>query len=198
MNIGLMLFGMKDDFKQILTKMASDYIGPAGAIPFERLVARHLGAFQELRERGLTWEQISRLLSGAEIARGDGSAFSPSHLRGVYGRQRKRAQEKRTAKLPSRMLPFPNTGSSYPATPSDRPPLSASTQPKVQVANPRAVAAIADAAALQFDSDFLPLTGGFKTPHGGVAAGASESPPEHDRASVLAMMRQAALARRST
>jgi hypothetical protein len=31
----LMLFGMTDDFKQILATMASDYIGPAGAIPFE-------------------------------------------------------------------------------------------------------------------------------------------------------------------
>lgn len=193
-----MLFSMKHDLRQMAAKLAADFFSPAGPIPVERLIARHIDAFENMRASGLTWEQISRLLAGAEIARGDGSAFSPSHLRGVYGRQRKRLQEKRTAKPLSRMVPFPNTGSSYPAAQSDRPPLSASMRATVQVANPRTAAAIADAAALQVDINALSLTGGSETPHGGMAAGASESPPEHDRPSVLAMMRQAALARRST
>lgn len=193
-----MLFSMKHNLRQMAAKLAADFFSPAGSIPVERLIARHIGAFEKMRASGLTWEQISRLLAGAEIARGDGGAFSPSHLRGVYGRQRKRLQEKRTEKPLSRMAPFPNAGSSSPAAPSDRPLLSASMRATVQVANPRPVAAIADAAALQADIDSIALTGGSETPHGGMAAGAHESPPEHGRASVLAMMRQAALARRST
>lgn len=90
MEIGLMLMGMKDDFKRILVMLASDFDGPAGAIPVERLVRKHLRRFEELRSHGLTWEQISRLLFGAGILRSDGRAFPPSHLRGVFGRQRKR------------------------------------------------------------------------------------------------------------
>lgn len=84
-----MLFGMKNDFEKRLAIVGSDYIGPAGPIPLERLLRKHHRLLVDLRASGLTWEQISRLLAGVGVLHRNGRAFPPSHLRGVFGRHRK-------------------------------------------------------------------------------------------------------------
>lgn len=187
---------MKHDLKQVSARLAADFFSPAGPIPVERLVTRHIDAFEDMRTSGLTWEQISRLLAGAGVLRNNGSAFPPSHLRGIYGRQRKRLQEKRVAKPSSRTPPFPNTVSlSPPATPADNRPLVASTQ---AVADTRAAAAPTSTVALQ-DADEMHLGNGYSaTAIGAMTGGTNESLTGRDRNRVLAMMRQAALARRLT
>lgn len=85
-----MLFGMKNDFEKRLAIVGSNYISLAGPIPLERLLREHHRLLVDLRASGLTWEQISRLLAGAGVLHRNGRAFSPSHLRGVSGRHRKR------------------------------------------------------------------------------------------------------------
>ena len=191
-----MLFGMKHDHNEMAARLATDFFSPAGPIPVERLVTRHIDAFEDMRTSGLTWEQISRLLANAGVLRRDGGAFPPSHLRGVYGRQRKRLQEKRAAKPSSRTPPFPNTGFLSPsAAPADNRPLVASTP---AVADPRATAAVTSTPALEDDGEVRTGSGCSETAIGAMTGGTNESPPSRDRNRVLAMMRQAALARRST
>jgi hypothetical protein len=84
---------MKQDVQKIVSVMAADFHGPAGPIPFERLLRRHHRLLADLRERGLTWEQVSRLLAGNGVKRRNGLAFPASHLRGVFGRHRSRLSE---------------------------------------------------------------------------------------------------------
>lgn len=192
-----MLFGMKDDLKQMAARLAVDFCSCAGPIPVERLVASHIDVFEKMRSAGLTWEQISRLLAGAGVVRGDGSAFSPSHLRGVYGRQRKRLQDGCTAKPSRRMPPSLNADTfSYPAPPSDRRPLAESTQALAQVAAP--VAMMAGPAAFQIDDDALHHVSSPGAASGGATVSVHERATDHDRNRVLALMRQATLARRAT
>jgi hypothetical protein len=78
--------------KKRLEDMARDFHGPAGAIPFERLIIRHLAFFTDLRERGSTWDQIAGLLAEADIRPGDKRRFPAAHLRGVVSRQIRRAE----------------------------------------------------------------------------------------------------------
>jgi hypothetical protein len=78
--------------KKRLQDMAQDFRGPAGPIPFERLIVRHLVFFTDLRNRGSTWEQIAGLLAEADIRPGDKRRFPAAHLRGVVSRQTRRAE----------------------------------------------------------------------------------------------------------
>jgi hypothetical protein len=84
---------MKQNTQKIVSMMAADFRSSAGPIPFERLLRKHHRLLAELRESGLTWEQVSRLLAGNGVRHSNGLAFSASHLRGVFGRHRKRAPE---------------------------------------------------------------------------------------------------------
>lgn len=68
--------------------IATDFHSLARPIPFERLLRKHHRLFAELRESGLTWEQVSRLLASNGVKRSNGLAFPASHLRGVFGRHR--------------------------------------------------------------------------------------------------------------
>lgn len=90
MEFGLMLSGMKHDLQKTMALLAADFDSPAGPIPLERLLRKHHRLLADLRASGLTWEQISRLLAGAGVVHRNGRPFPPSHLRGVFGRQRKR------------------------------------------------------------------------------------------------------------
>lgn len=193
MKIGLMLFGMKDDFKRILAKMASDYIGPAGLIPFERLVTRHLGFLQELRARGLTWEQISRLLAGAGIVHRNGRPFSVSHLRGVFGRRQKRATESASVN------PL-ESATAAPAPPMARLSKTGRRQAghkKSKTAEPGEGAFVGDSTD-PLPADARNITGDGDLQGDDYAGGRpAANTPLRDRADVLALMRQAALARRS-
>ena len=83
---------MKNEIQSVVEKLGCAFDPGAGPIPLERVVALHLGAFQDLRARGLTWEQISRLLVRAGVVRPDGRPFGAAHLRGIYARQLKRQE----------------------------------------------------------------------------------------------------------
>lgn len=198
MNIGLMLYGMGHDFKRLVANIASDCIGPAGAIPFERLVARHLGFFHELRSRGLTWEQISRLLAGAGILHGDGRAFSPSHLRGVYGRQQKRAPSG-SARPPENIATVPATRIS-PARPPKTETRRASTG-RQAAGNSGQGAFVRPSASIDPHATGAGGANGDSEAHSQPDDGddnrPAASPSHRDRTDILALMRQSALARSS-
>lgn len=81
---------MKNDINHALQELGRAFDPGAGPIPLERLVALHLGALQDFRARGLTWDQISRLLVRAGVVRPDGRPFGAAHLRGIFARQLKR------------------------------------------------------------------------------------------------------------
>lgn len=59
-------------------------------VPLDRIVARHAGAFKELRGLGMTWGGISQLLIRAGARRADGSLISSDQLRVAYARVGKR------------------------------------------------------------------------------------------------------------
>lgn len=88
---------MKQDVQKIVSVMAADFHGPAGPIPFERLLRKHHRLLADLRERGLTWEQVSRLLAGNGVKRRNGLAFPASHLRGVFAGLSARAEKRRAS-----------------------------------------------------------------------------------------------------
>lgn len=80
---------MKQDVLKIVSVMAADFNSPAGQIPLERILRKHHRSIASLRQRGLTWEQISRVMAQGGIKRCDGSTFPAAHIRGVFGRHRK-------------------------------------------------------------------------------------------------------------
>lgn len=83
---------MKNEIQSVVEELGRAFDPGAGPIPLERLVALRLSAFQDFRARGLTWEQISRLLVRAGVVRPDGRPFGTDHLRGIYARQLKRQE----------------------------------------------------------------------------------------------------------
>lgn len=92
---------MKNDINHALQELGRAFDTGAGPIPLERLVALHLGVFRDFRTRGLTWDQISRLLVRGGVVRPDGRPFGAAHLRGIFARQLKR---NRRSAQPSREL----------------------------------------------------------------------------------------------
>lgn len=58
-----MLLGVKHDVYKMVSVIAADLNSPAGPIPLERILRKHHQLIAQFRERGLTWEQISRVLS---------------------------------------------------------------------------------------------------------------------------------------
>lgn len=185
-----MLLGMKRDVKQIVGILNSDFHSPAGPIQVERLIRKHLPLFEDLRDRGLTWEQVSRLLAAAGIAHGDGQAFSPSHLRGVFGRQRARLAQ-------GRRLPATDAGHTVGS--------GASYAGKVQSGVHRPP----DTGLLQSGLPHADATRATPRPAMGrehkLAASETPAVPDEshasarsrDRAALLALMRQSATARRT-
>lgn len=89
-----MLLCMKQDVIKIVSVMAADFNSPAGAIPLERILRKHHKSIASFRERGLTWEQISRVMAQGGIKRCDGRTFPAAHIRGVFGRHRKPPSER--------------------------------------------------------------------------------------------------------
>jgi hypothetical protein len=191
-----MLFGMKHDFEQRLAIAGSDYVGLAGPIPLERLLRKHHRLLIDLRASGMTWEQISRLLAGAGVVHRNGRAFPPSHLRGVFGRHRKRlgtgspnvaaASRAQCADGSAHRQEHQESGSTTAR------PRRADIALKINVPSDRAgsnslYAAVGDMSADEPDSqnrddrNDVPRT---------------RAMPDDDRARVLALMRQSALARR--
>lgn len=84
---------MTHDVQKIVSAMTADFHGPVGPIPVERLLRKYHHLLADLRKRGLTWEQISRLLAGGGIKHRNGLAFPAAHLRGVFRRHLSRGSE---------------------------------------------------------------------------------------------------------
>lgn len=120
--------------------IAGDLRGPAGAIPLDRVIARHLPWFALCRERGMSWPQICRLLHTRGAGREGGLPFTHGHLSAVVWRQR----QKRSASLPPASLPVAEpervtprrSGVSRTSDPSDR---AATTPPRVPGRKPKPV-----------------------------------------------------------
>ncbi|MDY8111080.1 hypothetical protein U0C82_18310 [Fulvimarina sp. 2208YS6-2-32] len=55
-------------------------------VPFDRVLKTHRAAIASLRERGLTWASIARLLAHAGVNRGEGKLYSADHLRVAFRR----------------------------------------------------------------------------------------------------------------
>lgn len=55
-------------------------------IPLDRVIARHLKAFADLRAKGLTWRVISNILTRAGARRASGSPIGADHLRADVSR----------------------------------------------------------------------------------------------------------------
>jgi len=64
--------------------------GPLGKVPLDRAIRNDLALFQELRDSGASWIQISNALAAAGAQRADGSAITGDHLRSAVSRQLKR------------------------------------------------------------------------------------------------------------
>ncbi|WP_421928625.1 hypothetical protein [Neoaquamicrobium sediminum] len=197
MNIGLMLFGMRHDVERIADKVASDFSGPEGPIPIERLLRRRHREVVELRDTGLAWEQISRLLAGAGVVRRDGRAFPASHLRGVFSRHRKRNQLNQPKKSRTAATASSTAGGVRPRVednaqhPASGPWLSNSAL--------EGSAAVAHMAA----NEYSPGRNSGLAParqegdgQGAEQVGKDDASTVSDRERVLALMRQSALARR--
>ncbi len=190
-----MLSGMKDDFRQMLAEMASDYIGPAGPIPLERLLRKHHRLLVDLRAGGLTWEQVSRVLAGAGVLHRNGRAFPPSHLRGVFGRHRKRlgASSPKT-KVASDTYPADRILHRQAQYESER---AAVLPQRSGISNMIAAPNHAGSSGLRtattgVSPDGSPDQCGGE--HSGIASASAS--PDHSRAQLLARMRQSAQARR--
>lgn len=185
---------MKHHLEQIAAVLAADFSGPAGPIPLERLLRRHHRLLAELREAGLTWEQISRLMAGAGVMRGDGLAFPACHLRGVFGRHRKRnpaSQRKKSAPVPAML----STGDTVPYSFADVDARQGAPQPHATPEDGRAARSIATAGSPPGGNRSVQA----RQDVGGQGPGSIGQPGAStagDRTQVLALMRRSALARR--
>ena len=86
---------------------AADMTVAGEQIPLERVIARHLNTFGELRSLGMTWRGIAALLVRAGARRADGRLISADQIRVSHARlvgdnpeKRKKApRERRTSRL---------------------------------------------------------------------------------------------------
>ena len=119
---------MKNEINHALQELGRAFDAGAGPIPLERLVALHLSVFRDFRARGLTWDQISRLLVRAGVVRPDGRPFGAAHLRGIFARQLHRNRRlARSIAEPARILDPGHAGEKTKQMPSRS---SRSTQAK--------------------------------------------------------------------
>jgi hypothetical protein len=78
-------------------------------IPLERVIARHVEAFRELRSLGMTWRGIAALLVRAGARRADGSPISADQIRVSHARlvgdnsdiKKKAPRKRRASRLPA-------------------------------------------------------------------------------------------------
>lgn len=75
-----------NEAKKRANQIAQELNGPLGRIPLERVLARHVGFFEELRSFGVTWPQIATLLDNAGVKRKGGGTLSPSQFRATLSR----------------------------------------------------------------------------------------------------------------
>lgn len=75
---------MIDEIASAVDRISDTLGGGDGAIPFRRGLRRHIGDLAWLRTRGLTWDQIARMLTARGVRHKRGQAVSPIQLRTVY------------------------------------------------------------------------------------------------------------------
>lgn len=76
-------------------KALSDALsGPGGQIKLSRVIGRHLWWFERVRSRGMTWNQIAKVLAAAGATREDGRPFALGHLSSAVWRVQKELVEK--------------------------------------------------------------------------------------------------------
>ncbi|MFI3905392.1 hypothetical protein [Ochrobactrum sp. S1502_03] len=63
--------------------------GPLGIVPFEHVIREHFPFFDNLRQRGVSWEQIARLLNSEGLVSPRGKPIPASVLRSQYSRVRR-------------------------------------------------------------------------------------------------------------
>lgn len=80
---------LDDDFlKEGARTIATAMHSPAGQIKLARVVANHLDWFERAQRRGLSWDQMIRLLTAAGAKRGNGLPFTRGHLSSSVWRAR--------------------------------------------------------------------------------------------------------------
>lgn len=86
---------MDDDaIKEGARKIAAALRSPAGQIKLARVVGHHLDWFDLVQRRGLSWDQMIRVLADAGATRENGLPFSRGHLSSTVWRARQdRPQE---------------------------------------------------------------------------------------------------------
>lgn len=72
-------------------QIAETLHGPGGFIPLARVVARHLGWFDLARDRGLTWDQMIRVLHVAGVRQPNGLPLSRGVVSSAVWRARERS-----------------------------------------------------------------------------------------------------------
>ncbi|MBC2884663.1 hypothetical protein H7Q97_04505 [Ochrobactrum sp. CM-21-5] len=85
--------------------------GPLGTVPFEHVIREHSSFFDKLRHRGVSWEQIARLLNSEGLVSPRGKPIPASVLRSQYSR----VQRNRPNRIPS-VSEKPQTRKAAPAT----------------------------------------------------------------------------------
>jgi hypothetical protein len=70
-------------------RIAATLKGPIGQIKLTRVVGQHLHWFEDVRSRGMTWDQIITVLTAAGATRADGTPFARGHVSSAVWRARK-------------------------------------------------------------------------------------------------------------
>lgn len=97
-NFGSIHFMDKKTAKKQAAQITSDMEGPVGRVPLERVLAKHIGFFNDLRSDGATWPQIAALLKRAGLTRKDGAAIEASQIRATISRISSQGNQKAVAR----------------------------------------------------------------------------------------------------
>lgn len=108
---------MDDDaIKEGARRIAAALKSPAGQIKLARVVSAHLGWFDLVQRRGLSWDQMIRILTDAGATRENDLPFSRGHLSSAVWRAR---QERPTTAVASPQASLPSdTGLASPSLPA--------------------------------------------------------------------------------
>lgn len=105
--------------KEGARRIAAALRSPAGQIKLARVVGAHLDWFDFVQHRGLSWDQIIRVLTDAGARRENGLPFSRGHLSSTVWRARQERQQEIAA--PPQQPPPPRSAFPQPQAPAARP-----------------------------------------------------------------------------
>lgn len=99
-------------------RIAAALRSPAGQIKLARVVGAHLDWFDLVQRRGLSWDQMIRVLTDAGATRENGLPFSRGHLSSTVWRARQERQQEIAA--PPQQPPAPRSAFPQPQVPAAR------------------------------------------------------------------------------